>query len=141
MVDAARAIFVPPASYSSLALTGSTHAAAEHWLVLNTYACAAPAYMLVCAIGELLCNGHALHAVQPSHPCNTCRCCLACSAAAVQAVQQQHRTAEGLQAPHGDKLVNLMVPADQRQAVIDSCTKTIECSDRNACDVELLCVG
>ncbi|KAF6260172.1 hypothetical protein COO60DRAFT_1508974 [Scenedesmus sp. NREL 46B-D3] len=64
-----------------------------------------------------------------------------CSAAAVQAVQQQHRTAEGLQAPHGDSLVNLMVPASERQAVIESCTKTIECSDRNACDVELLCVG
>jgi sulfate adenylyltransferase len=70
-----------------------------------------------------------------------CYRCLLCSAAAVQAVQQQHRTAEGLQAPHGDQLVNLMVPASERQAVIDSCTKTIECSDRNACDVELLCVG
>ena len=32
-------------------------------------------------------------------------------------------------------------PAGQRQAAIDSCTKTIELSDRNACDVELLCVG
>jgi hypothetical protein len=32
-------------------------------------------------------------------------------------------------------------PADQKQAAIDSCTKTIELSDRNACDVELLCVG
>lgn len=79
--------------------------------------------------------------VVPSSCCNLRHCCLSCSAAAVQAVQQQHRTAEGLQAPHGDKLVNLMVPAEQRQAVIDSCTKTIECSDRNACDVELLCVG
>lgn len=31
--------------------------------------------------------------------------------------------------------------AGQRQAAIDSCNKTIELSDRNACDVELLCVG
>jgi hypothetical protein len=30
---------------------------------------------------------------------------------------------------------------DKKQAAIDSCTKTIELSDRNACDVELLCVG
>lgn len=31
--------------------------------------------------------------------------------------------------------------AGQHQAAIDSCNKTIELSDRNACDVELLCVG
>jgi sulfate adenylyltransferase len=50
--------------------------------------------------------------------------------------------AEGqLQAPHGDKLVDLMVPEDQKAAVIASCTKTMELSDRNACDVELLSVG
>lgn len=48
---------------------------------------------------------------------------------------------DGLQTPHGGKLVNLMVPEGQRQAVIDSCTKSMECSDRNACDVELLNVG
>lgn len=47
----------------------------------------------------------------------------------------------GLIAPHGDKLVNLMLPADKKQASIDSCTKTVELSDRNACDVELLTVG
>ncbi|KAI3434657.1 hypothetical protein D9Q98_002721 [Chlorella vulgaris] len=47
----------------------------------------------------------------------------------------------GLIAPHGDKLVNLMLPADKKQAAIDSCNKTIELSDRNACDVELLTVG
>lgn len=44
--------------------------------------------------------------------------------------------------PHGHhELVDLMLPADKRQAAIDSCTKTLELSDRNACDVELLCVG
>eukprot|EP00775_Hariotina_reticulata_P004949 gene4949-5190_t len=61
-----------------------------------------------------------------------------CSAAAVQA---SATTAEGLQVPHGGNLVNLMAPASQHQSIIDSCTKTIECSDRNACDVELLVVG
>lgn len=63
-----------------------------------------------------------------------------CSAAAVEAAAFA-TTPEGLQVPHGGSLVNLMVPEAQRQAVIDSCNKTIECSDRNACDVELLCVG
>ena len=45
------------------------------------------------------------------------------------------------QTPHGDKLVDLMLPSDQKQAAIDSASKKLECSDRNACDVELLCVG
>lgn len=47
----------------------------------------------------------------------------------------------GLIAPHGGKLVNLMVPEDQKAAVKASATKTMDLSDRNACDVELLCVG
>jgi sulfate adenylyltransferase len=66
-----------------------------------------------------------------------------CSAAAVEAATTSNPTkrVDGLQTPHGDKLVSLMVPEAQRQAVIDSCSKTLECSDRNACDVELLCVG
>ena len=34
-----------------------------------------------------------------------------------------------------------MLPVDQQAAAIQACTKTIELSDRNACDVELLCVG
>eukprot|EP01023_Acetabularia_acetabulum_P033139 TRINITY_DN3101_c0_g2_i1.p1 TRINITY_DN3101_c0_g2~~TRINITY_DN3101_c0_g2_i1.p1 ORF type:complete len:475 (-),score=118.24 TRINITY_DN3101_c0_g2_i1:487-1812(-) len=46
-----------------------------------------------------------------------------------------------LQTPHGGILVNLMAEEAQKQAIIDSCNKTIECSDRNACDVELLAVG
>ncbi|PSC72960.1 Sulfate adenylyltransferase isoform A [Micractinium conductrix] len=44
-------------------------------------------------------------------------------------------------APHGGKLVNLMLPEDKKAAAVASATKTIELSDRNACDVELLCVG
>eukprot|EP00240_Pyramimonas_obovata_P002225 CAMPEP_0118930608 /NCGR_PEP_ID=MMETSP1169-20130426/7234_1 /TAXON_ID=36882 /ORGANISM="Pyramimonas obovata, Strain CCMP722" /LENGTH=455 /DNA_ID=CAMNT_0006872991 /DNA_START=62 /DNA_END=1429 /DNA_ORIENTATION=+ len=43
--------------------------------------------------------------------------------------------------PHGGELVNLMAPADSQAALIASCTKTVELSDRNACDVELLAVG
>ena len=34
-----------------------------------------------------------------------------------------------------------MAPADKHAAIKASCTKTLECSDRNACDVELLTVG
>lgn len=47
----------------------------------------------------------------------------------------------GLIAPHGGKLIDLMVPEGQKAAVKSSATKTIELSDRNACDVELLTVG
>jgi hypothetical protein len=50
-------------------------------------------------------------------------------------------TAEGLQAPHGGKLVNLLVPAEEQAALVASTTTTLELSDRNACDVELLTVG
>ena len=47
----------------------------------------------------------------------------------------------GVIAPYGGTLVDLMVPAAERDAVKASATKTLECSDRNACDVELLVVG
>ncbi len=47
----------------------------------------------------------------------------------------------GLIAPHGGSLVNLMVAAGQREAVKASVSRRLECSDRNACDVELLVVG
>lgn len=50
-------------------------------------------------------------------------------------------TETALQTPHGNKLINLMLPEDKKQAAIDSCTQSLECSDRNACDVELLTVG
>ena len=43
--------------------------------------------------------------------------------------------------PHGDKLVNLMVDPAKAASVEASATRTLELSDRNACDVELLCVG
>ncbi|KAK9868083.1 hypothetical protein WJX84_003836 [Apatococcus fuscideae] len=46
-----------------------------------------------------------------------------------------------LQSPHGGKLVNLMASAEQKAKAIEACTKSVECSDRNACDVELLTVG
>ena len=47
----------------------------------------------------------------------------------------------GLIQPHGDSLVDLTVPADQREEVRTGVDRVVECSDRNACDVELLVVG
>lgn len=49
--------------------------------------------------------------------------------------------ARKLQTPHGNTLVDLMLPEDQKQTAISSCTKEMDLSDRNACDVELLVVG
>lgn len=63
----------------------------------------------------------------------------ACSSAASAA---KPTTADGLQAPHGGALVDLMLTSDAaKQAAVKECTQTIELSDRNACDVELLTVG
>ena len=47
----------------------------------------------------------------------------------------------GVIAPYGGTLVDLMVSPDEREAVKSSATTTLECSDRNACDVELLVIG
>ena len=47
----------------------------------------------------------------------------------------------GVIAPYGGTLVDLMVPSAEHAALKASATKTLECSDRNACDVELLVVG
>ena len=49
--------------------------------------------------------------------------------------------APGLIQPHGGTLVDLLVPADQREAVRTGVDRVGACSDRNACDVELLVVG
>ena len=47
----------------------------------------------------------------------------------------------GVIAPYGGTLVDLMVPSAEQPALKALATKTLECSDRNACDVELLVVG
>jgi len=48
----------------------------------------------------------------------------------------------GMQTPHGGVLVDLMVESPKKEELIAACEdRTIECSHRNACDVELLCVG
>ena len=47
----------------------------------------------------------------------------------------------GVIAPYGGTLVDLMLPAADQAAAKTAATKSLECSDRNACDVELLVVG
>jgi len=47
----------------------------------------------------------------------------------------------GLIAPPGGSLVNLMVVGGEAEATKAGVSRSIECSDRNACDVELLVVG
>ena len=47
----------------------------------------------------------------------------------------------GVIAPYGGTLVDLMAPEAEKAALKASATTRIECSDRNACDVELLVVG
>ena len=44
-------------------------------------------------------------------------------------------------APYGGTLVDLMASATEHAQLKASATTSIECSDRNACDVELLVVG
>ena len=43
--------------------------------------------------------------------------------------------------PYGGKLVNRVVPSDEISAIKKSANKQIECSDRNACDIELIVIG
>ena len=49
--------------------------------------------------------------------------------------------ATGVIAPHGGVLVNLMVATGERESAQVGVSRRVECSDRNACDVELLVVG
>ena len=50
-------------------------------------------------------------------------------------------TRSGLIPPHGGSLVNLMLGPEELDAAKSAVDRRVECSDRNACDVELLAVG
>jgi len=50
-------------------------------------------------------------------------------------------SSQGLIAPHGGSLVDLRVPEEQWESLKAGVDHVLECSDRNACDVELLMVG
>merc|ERR1719182_53700 len=45
------------------------------------------------------------------------------------------------QVPHGGKLVDLFVAEGDKAAVAASATKTVEITERQSCDVQLLCNG
>merc|ERR1719258_859514 len=45
------------------------------------------------------------------------------------------------QVPHGGKLVDLMAPASDVESIVASADVTIELTDRQSCDVQLLCNG
>ena len=47
----------------------------------------------------------------------------------------------GIIPPYGGTLIDLMVPESQKESVKKTSTKSIECTDRNACDIELLVIG
>ena len=50
-------------------------------------------------------------------------------------------TQNGLIEPYGGELVNLMVSQEEARQLKGTNLKSIECSDRNACDIELLIIG
>lgn len=51
------------------------------------------------------------------------------------------RGGDDLIKPHGGQLVSTMVEDKRKDSILREVTKTIECSDRNACDVELIING
>ncbi|KAJ1620037.1 sulfate adenylyltransferase [Pavlovales sp. CCMP2436] len=57
------------------------------------------------------------------------------------AVAPSHVAMASTTAPHGGKLSNLMASAGAALAAKAGCTKTVELTDRQSCDVELLSVG
>ena len=55
--------------------------------------------------------------------------------------QDSNKISEGLIKPYGGKLINLMASSQEADELKKSSLKTLHCSDRNACDIELLLVG
>ena len=55
--------------------------------------------------------------------------------------QNSNRNSEGLIKPYGGELINLMASAEEAEELKKSSFKKLNCSDRNACDIELLMIG
>ena len=55
--------------------------------------------------------------------------------------QNSNRNSEGLIKPYGGELINLMASAEEAEELKKSSFKILNCSDRNACDIELLLIG
>ena len=55
--------------------------------------------------------------------------------------QNSNKNSEGLIKPYGGELINLMASVKEIEELKKGSFKTLNCSDRNACDIELLLVG
>ena len=55
--------------------------------------------------------------------------------------QSSNKNLDGLIEPYGGKLINLMTHAEEAEELKKNSFKTLNCSDRNACDIELLLIG
>ena len=55
--------------------------------------------------------------------------------------QSPNSNSEGLIKPYGGELINLMASDQEAEELKNSSFKTLNCSDRNACDIELLLIG
>ena len=55
--------------------------------------------------------------------------------------QNSNKNSEGLIKPYGGELINLMSSNEEAEKLKKCSFKTLDCSDRNACDVELLLIG
>ncbi len=52
-----------------------------------------------------------------------------------------NKNSDGLIKPYGGELINLMASAQEAEELKKGSYKTLKCSDRNACDIELLLIG
>jgi len=52
--------------------------------------------------------------------------------------ESSNKNSEGLIKPYGGELINLMVSDEESRELKNSSFRTLDCSDRNACDIELL---
>jgi len=55
--------------------------------------------------------------------------------------QSSNKNLEGLIKPYGGKLINLMASDQEAKDLKKNSFKILNCSDRNACDIELLLIG
>jgi len=55
--------------------------------------------------------------------------------------KDSNKNSEGLIKPYGGELINLMASVQEAEELKNGSFKTLNCSDRNACDIELLLIG
>ena len=56
--------------------------------------------------------------------------------------QESRRNSEGLIQPYGGKLIDLIIQDESlKNEIISNVEYELECSERNACDIELLMIG